>query len=140
MSQENFNTARGAGVAFYGAIESSDVEGIMRTWADDDSIVCIHPLGPALTGRAAIRDSWQTICRPGQTLSFNVVDIHYEESAGLAFHVVREEITMVGSSKKYAAMIATNVYRHTEQGWRMVLHQASPGPAPESTSDDVVLH
>lgn len=140
MSQDTFTTARHAGAAFYDAIENSDIDGIMRAWADDDAIVCIHPMGPALTGRAAIRESWQTICRPGQTLSFTVVDIHYEESAGLALHVVREEITMVGSSKKYAAMIATNVYRHTEQGWRMVMHQASPGPAQETASDEVVLH
>jgi ketosteroid isomerase-like protein len=140
MNNDDGDTARAAEDAFYRAIEGNDVTGIMRVWADDDAIVCVHPLGPALSGRAAVQDSWQAICRAGQKLSFNVVDIHYEESADLAIHVVREEITMEATTKKYAAMIATNVFRRTGEGWRMVLHQASPGPTPEMESDEVVLH
>ncbi|KPK09801.1 MAG: hypothetical protein AMJ68_11165 [Acidithiobacillales bacterium SG8_45] len=141
MSEKKFETAIEAEASFYGALEKSDLGGVMAAWATDETVVCIHPMGPALEGLAAVRDGWQVICDSGQSLSFNVVSVRYEETDDLAVHVVREEITMAGEPPKSALMLATNVYRRTDDGWRMIMHHSSPGASGESVSSGpVVLH
>lgn len=141
MSDKKFESSIEAEEFFYEALQKGNLEEIMSTWADDETVVCIHPMGSALEGRAAVRDGWQAICESDQTLTFNVVSVRYEESEQLAVHVVREEITMAGEPPKEALMLATNVYRNTEDGWRMVLHHSSPGASGESVSSGpVVLH
>jgi ketosteroid isomerase-like protein len=141
MSDKKFESAMEAEAFFYEALQRGDLGEVMAAWADDETVVCIHPMGPALEGQAAVRDGWQVICESGQSLSFNVVSVRYEESGQLAVHVVREEITMAGKPPKEALMLATNVYRNTEEGWRMVLHHSSPGASGESVSSGpVVLH
>jgi uncharacterized protein (TIGR02246 family) len=141
MSDKKFESSIEAEEFFYEALQKGNLEEIMSTWADDETVVCIHPMGSALEGRAAVRDGWQVICESDQTLMFNVVSVRYEESEQLAVHVVREEITMAGDPPKEALMLATNVYRNTEDGWRMVLHHSSPGASGESVSSGpVVLH
>ena len=141
MTEKKFETAIEAEAFFYGALEKGELADIMATWADDETVVCIHPMGPALEGRSAVRDGWQVICESGQTLTFNVVSVRYEESDDLAVHVVREEISMAGEPPKEALMLATNVYRRTDDGWRMIMHHSSPGASGESVSSGpVVLH
>lgn len=141
MSDKKFDSPIEAEAFFYGALEKADLGDLMSAWAEDEGIVCIHPLGSALEGQAAVRDSWQMICDSGQQLSFNVVSVHYEETDQLAIHVVREEITMAGEPPKEALMLATNIYRLTDDGWRMVMHHSSPGASGESVSESpVVLH
>lgn len=141
MSEKKFESAIEAEASFYGALEKSDLGGVMAAWAKDETVVCIHPMGPALEGQAAVRDGWQVICDSGQSLSFNVVSVRYEETDDLAVHVVREEITMAGEPPKSALMLATNVYRRTDDGWRMIMHHSSPGASGESVSSGpVVLH
>jgi ketosteroid isomerase-like protein len=42
-----------------------------------------------------------------------------------------------------AFVVATNVYHHTPQGWRMVVHHASPGSAADGqtmAAPSTVLH
>lgn len=141
MSDRKFDTPVEVEEFFYDALEKGDLEDVMSTWADDDDVVCIHPMGPALEGQAAVRDGWQMICESGQELSFNIVTVSYEETNQLAVHVVREEITMAGDPPKEAVMFATNIYRRSENGWRMVMHHSSPGASGEAVSKDpVVLH
>jgi ketosteroid isomerase-like protein len=101
MSPVSFATPEDAEVAFYAAFERGDVEAMMTVWAEDDqAIVCVHPLGPVLAGREAVKQSWQTI---------------FARSPG-----------------RRHTVIATNAYRFTATGWRMVLHHASPATATEN--------
>jgi ketosteroid isomerase-like protein len=140
MSARRFDTPGDAERAFYDALETNDLEALMESWAPSEDIVCVHPMGPPLNGRAAVRDSWQAICHSGQQLRFNVIDLQYDESDQLAIHVVREEITMGKEKPKFAAMVSTNVFRRGDDGWHMVLHHASPGPSGEHSTPDVTLH
>ncbi len=141
MSDKKFDSPIEAEAFFYGALEKGDLNDIMSAWADDEGIVCIHPMGPALEGQQAVRDSWQVICESGQSLTFNVISVRYEEADQLAIHIVREEISMASEPPKEALMMATNIYRRTDDGWRMVMHHASPGASGETVSEGpVVLH
>ncbi len=126
---------------FYHALEQRDLNEIMLAWAEDDEIVCIHPMGPVLEGIESVRESWGVICDSGQKLSFEIDSIRYSESSELAVHILRENIAMAGDPPKLASMLVTNIYRQTEDGWRMVLHHASPASSTESAHEDpVVLH
>lgn len=142
MTTEQYATPLDAENAFYQGLEANNVAGIMDSWSPAEDIICIHPMGPALTGRAAVRESWEMICGNEQRLSCNVVSISYQEQGDIAIHVVREEITMTsdGEDDKYAAMVATNVYRREDGDWHLILHHSSPGAAAEKQSEEVVLH
>jgi hypothetical protein len=55
------------------------------------------------------------------------------QSDGTAIHHVLERIHIAtDEGARDAWVLATNVYVHTEQGWRMVLHHASPGSVREA--------
>ena len=141
MSGKKFDSPMEAEAFFYQALEQRDLNEIMLAWAEDDEVVCIHPVGPALEGLESIRDSWSVICDSGQELSFEIDSIRYSETSELAVHILREHIAMAGDPPKLALMLVTNVYRQTENGWRMVLHHASPGSSTESANEEpVVLH
>ena len=63
----------------------------------------------------------------------------------LVIHQVHERVLVPGpEGDQIAWVLATNAYLKTEQGWRMVLHHASPGQAIESpdlhTGSGSVLH
>ena len=95
-------------VAFYEALQQGDLEQLMACWADEDDIVCVHPGGPRLVGAAAIRQAFETL--------------------GAAVHNVLERVDQHSAEgTRRAWVVATNVYLKTTQGWRLVLHHASPG-------------
>jgi ketosteroid isomerase-like protein len=96
-------------------------------WADDDEIACIHPGGPRVIGAAAIRASFEAIFANG---GIPVVpeQVHRLQALGTAVHHLAERITVqTNEGPRVAWVLATNVYLKTTQGWRIVLHHASPG-------------
>ena len=55
MSSTQYASALEAEAAFYEAFEKADIDEMMAVWADDVDVVCVHPMGPRLEGRDAIR-------------------------------------------------------------------------------------
>jgi len=128
---------------FYEALQKADLDKLMSCWADEDEIVCVHPGGVRLVGLQEIRDSFESIFTGG-ALHVNVVSVKKVESLTSVMHSVLEQIQVtLGEETQEAYVIATNVYQQTPQGWRMVLHHASPGN-PESLHSELdvpsVLH
>ena len=112
---------------FYEALQQGDVERLMTLWADDDEVACIHPGGPRVIGAAAIRASFEAIFANG---GIPVVpeQVHRLQALGTAVHHLAERITVqTNEGPRVAWVLATNVYLKTTQGWRIVLHHASPG-------------
>jgi ketosteroid isomerase-like protein len=133
-----FETAEQAELAFYHAFEARDLEAMMEVWADDDSIVCIHPMGPRLSGRAAVRQSWEQIFSADNMLSFEVADSVETEDAELSVRCVLENIRHGEAGAQRSLMLATNVYRWGETGWRLCVHHASPGRLELETEAPVI--
>jgi ketosteroid isomerase-like protein len=58
-------------------------------------------------------------------------------------HVLEKVEVLTGEGPAQAYVLATNVYHKTAQGWRLVVHHASPGTqgeTPEISQPPQVLH
>ena len=116
--------------AFYDAFEAHDLDGMMAVWDSADDIACVLPMSPVLQGRHAVQESWQSIFQHPQPPEVEIHHRQWFESDSLAVHIVEEKVTFPGGPPVQPAMIASNVYRRTDSGWRLVLHQVSPPPPP----------
>lgn len=126
-----YATSREAEAAFYHAFETCDLNAMMRVWSDDDEIICIHPLGKRLAGRAAIKESWAQIFSQDIKLNFKISDPIYFNEKSLAIHLVHENILVGDTTHFQPPVLATNVYFKTKQGWRLIAHHASASPEPD---------
>jgi ketosteroid isomerase-like protein len=112
---------------FYEALQTGDLARLMALWADDDDIACVHPGGPRVVGPAAIRASFEALFANG-TIPVQPQRMRRVESASCSVHHVAERVDIrTAEGLQTAWVIATNVYFKTAQGWRLVLHHASPG-------------
>jgi uncharacterized protein (TIGR02246 family) len=133
MKRAVYTTPHDAEAAFYEAFEKGDLDAMMGVWADDDDIVCVHPGGPRLAGVEEVREAWRQIFAGGQTLRFRLRQQQTLNGMALVVHSVYEQITVANEARARQPVIATNIYMRTENGWRMVVHHASPAPvAPEA--------
>jgi uncharacterized protein (TIGR02246 family) len=131
-------TPEDAETAFYAAFERGDLQAMMTIWAEDETIVCVHPLGPVLVGRKAIRQSWKAIFARSANLKFTIDRQLRTVDDGVAMHVVYEYIELPGQQRRQA-VIATNAYRRTRSAWYMILHHASP-TTPADGAGITTLH
>ena len=128
MKKSTYPTPQDAEVAFYEALEAADAEAMMEVWAEDEEIVCIHPGGPRLSGFVDVRASWVEIFAGGRRLEVQVSHQVVLGGMMLAVHSVRENISVKGETRSSMPVAATNAYLRTGNGWRMILHHASPVP------------
>lgn len=116
---------------FYEAMQQGDIELLMSVWSDDEEIACVHPGGPRMVGAAAIRAAFEAVFSNGP------VDVHPDKvrrlhtHASAVHHVVERVRILSDQGPQSAWAIVTNVFVKTPQGWRMVLHHASPGMTRE---------
>lgn len=144
MPNPGFPTPQDAEAAFYAAFENKDLAAMMRVWANNEQIECIHPMGMRLQGVEAVKRSWQRIFADGLPLKFTITDTHRTQDSTFAIHVLHENIVTETDQTAHPPVVTTNIYQHTEDGWHMILHHASPS-TPGATEegmpgDDTILH
>lgn len=116
--------------AFYHAFSRCDLTAMMQVWLNAGHVECIHPGSSRLQGIAAIRYSWEQIFSAGEKIHFHIVRHNCTQTANLAIHSISEQIkTERDDPGAIAEVIATNIYELTPNGWRMILHHASPARA-----------
>jgi len=125
-----FATPDEAEQAFYTAFANTNLQAMMEVWLDSDTVICVHPVGPRISGRDAVRGSWAEIFRGSGGLKFRLGEVSRTQDALLAIHVLHEHITVAGESVERPPAVATNIYQLTGEGWRMILHHASPIATP----------
>ena len=117
---------------FYEALQQGDLDRLMAAWSDDDDIACIHPGGPRVVGPAAVRASFEALFAHGGSVSAQPERVRRLQLDDVAVHHVVEQVQALAADGLQSAwVVATNVYARTAQGWRMVLHHASPGSPRE---------
>lgn len=143
MSDSAFPTPEAAEAAFYAAFEARSLDAMMAVWASDERIACIHPLAAPLNGPTAVAAGWQSMFEAAGQFRVQVEAVHDMRTAGEVIRIVREYLVIGQETEPRPPILATNVYRKEADGWRMVLHHASPlhvGGKPPTRTPPVVLH
>ena len=143
MSESTFPTPEAAEAAFYAAFETRSLDAMMAVWASDDSIACIHPMAAPLNGRTAVAAGWRSMFEAAVQFRVQVELAHEIREAGQVIRIVREYLVVGQEAEPRPPILATNVYRRETDGWRMVLHHASPlqvGGTPPMRTPPAVLH
>ena len=125
----DLDAVRAANESFYHALEGLDLEGMSGVWLHEEWVHCVHPGGEALRGWAAVRRSWEQIFGRAGWMRVTPTGVEIRVEGDLAIVVCSENITAQQESDvRVAVALATNLYRRTPEGWRMVHHHASPAP------------
>lgn len=105
------------------AAEGRDVDRVVSYWADD--AIVLPPGGPALVGKAAIREfvakSFQT---PGFSISWKTTDVVVARSGDLAYSTGINRVTFNGPDGKQVVLDgkAVAVWRMDKDGaWKCVV-------------------
>lgn len=138
-----FDTPDAAEAAYYAAFEAADLDAMLEVWAEADHVVCAHPVGGhLLRGHAAVIEGWVHVFARELDMKITLSDLTRTVSGDLAIHSGIENIVRRGDPGVSGRVVFTNVYQRTAQGWKMILHHASPGArepaveAPEGFMDD----
>lgn len=140
VNTPHYSTAEAAEQAFYRAFENADLDAMMNVWSDRDEIECIHPMGERLRGLAAIRNSWEQIFFNPPAIKFEIEKRQVAEQGPIAVHIVSERMVIVGSEQEASYVLATNVFKKDEHGWKMIIHHASPAPRHRPRKNSPILH
>jgi ketosteroid isomerase-like protein len=141
MPDHGYPTPEAAEASFYAAFEARSLDAMMAVWANDDSIACIHPLAAPLNGLAAVAAGWRSMFEAAGQFRVRVENVHDIRAAGQVIRIVREYLVIGQETEPRPPILATNVYRKETDGWRMMLHHASPlhvGTLPARTAPSVL--
>ncbi|MFH8490335.1 nuclear transport factor 2 family protein [Streptomyces longisporoflavus] len=102
---------------------------------DEAAISCVHPGWPVLTGRGEVLRSYALIMANTEYIQFFLTDVHVGVAGDTALVTCTENILSGGPPPEGGGelgplvgqlVVATNVFRRTEDGWKLWSHHASP--------------
>jgi ketosteroid isomerase-like protein len=128
-----------ANTALYDAFEAGDIDLMGAIWLEGDEVVCVHPGSPPVHGRGSVLRSWSMIMANTTYIQFVLTDVQVRVTGDVAVVTCGENIlTGVPGTATDPALgfaggraFATNVFRRTPTGWRLLVHHASPVLATE---------
>ena len=136
---QSYNTPQEAEDAFYDSLEEADLDRLLAVWADSDDICCILPMYPLIQGRQGIEDVFSHLFAQGRGVELSITHLKWIETDDIAIHQVEETVQNVPPDRPQPPpFYGTNIYRKSEQGWRLILHQNAPTPHPPPDQDGEV--
>ena len=114
---------------FYQALESLDLPAMEKLWLHESWVHCVHAGWDAIEGWDAIRKSFEQIF--ANTSWLRVTPTAVRVVAFLDFGIVScaENITLkTDEDVGLAVAHATNLFRKTSEGWKLIHHHASSAP------------
>jgi ketosteroid isomerase-like protein len=114
---------------FYRALEELDLAEMDQLWLHEPWVRCVHPGWDVLVGWGRVRESLEQIFAGTGWMRVTPTecDIHVFGDVGMV--ACAENITASRDSDVGVAVAqATNLFRRTPEGWRMIHHHASPAP------------
>jgi ketosteroid isomerase-like protein len=120
--------------ALYAAVENADLDAMTALWAADTDgreVVCVHPGWPPVLGRAHVLRSWALVMAGAPYVQFFLTDVRTQVLGDVAVVTCAENILTglggaAGDGLSGGRVVTTNVFLRTDQGWRAVVHHASP--------------
>ncbi|MBD3557053.1 MULTISPECIES: nuclear transport factor 2 family protein [unclassified Streptomyces] len=135
-----------ANTAFYEALERGDLDALTDSWlpGEELTVSCIHPGWPVLTGRRDVLRSYALIMANTDYIQFFLTDVNVTMTGETALVTCTENILSGGPAEDGDALgplvgrlvVATNVFRHTADGWKLWSHHGSPVLADSDEDDD----
>ena len=123
----NIEAVKEANQRFYDAFGALDIQAMEDVWETSDRAMCVHPGWEPLVGWEAIRSSWAGIFDNSTLMHFNVqyVNVVADSNSGWVTCVENISSVLQGRASNFA-IVATNIFVRTAQGWRMIAHHGSP--------------
>lgn len=125
-----FDTPADAEDAYYDAIDECDLEKMMSVWDDSPQAACLLPMQALQQGGDNIRQLWQPLLTPERRVDITVNHLQWIELDDVAIHLLEELVAQGPAPERQPPIYATNVFRRTDSGWRLLLHVNSPAPPP----------
>jgi ketosteroid isomerase-like protein len=122
-------TLREANARFYRALEQLDLPAMDGLWLHEGWVRCVHPGWDIIEGWEAVRRSWEQIFSSTRWLRVTPTAVEAAVMGDVGLVVCSENITATTEGDVGVAVAqATNVFRRSKDGWRMMHHHASPAP------------
>lgn len=124
--QESLIRANGA---FYDALENHRLDVMDRLWLHEGWVRCVHPGRDALVGWPAVRRSFEEMFKGKRWLHVTPTAIDVMVFGEIGVIACVENITTEQDDEMGMTVAqATNIFRLTDGGWRMMHHHASSAP------------
>jgi ketosteroid isomerase-like protein len=119
---------KAANQQFYEAFGALDIQKMEAVWEASERALCVHPGWQPLVGWEPIKSSWQGIFDGAALMHFNIRYVNVVVQGECGWVTCVENITSVvqGRASNFA-ILSTNIFVRTPQGWRMLVHHASAG-------------
>jgi ketosteroid isomerase-like protein len=139
--QDDQQAVAEANERFYLAFESLDIGRMESVWAKDAEIQCGHPGWRILRGWGPVMESWRRIFQNTPSMKFTLTDVKIEVRGALAWVTLYENLTSSMQGQEYsAAILTTNIFQKSSEGWRMILHHGSSVSQPPDQDDSSTVH
>ncbi len=120
---------RKANDLFYEALSNLSLGEMDRVWSHGREVRCIHPGWDVLAGWRMIRDSWESIFASSPGLAVEAEEVEISVLGDAAWVMCLERIHNTGEGGDRVSLArATNLFVRAPDGWKIVLHHASPVP------------
>ena len=130
-----------ANAGFYHAFETLKIEAMEQVWAKDADIQCGHPGWRILRGWGPVMESWKRIFENTPSMQFTLTDVKVEVRGELAWVTLYENLNSTIEGQNYsAAILTTNMFQRTSEGWRMILHHGSSVSQPPDQDVNSTVH
>lgn len=116
-----------ANAEFYRAIESLDAARLDSILAREEPVRVVHPGWPLVSGRDAVKASWERIFDNAGMMQFTITDTEVHVEGSLAWVLCIEHLTSVQGGRVVEGRVATtNLFRRENGDWRIAHHHGSP--------------
>ena len=130
-----------ANQSFYRAFETLKIEAMEAVWSKDSDIQCGHPGWRILRGWGPVMESWKRIFQNTPSVQFTLTDVKIEVRGELAWVTQYENLASSIEGQTFsAAILTTNMFQKTADGWRMILHHGSSVSQPPDQDESSTVH
>ncbi|MFJ9415398.1 MULTISPECIES: nuclear transport factor 2 family protein [unclassified Streptomyces] len=141
--QTDIELVEQANTTLYETIERGDHEALSELWLDGQVSV-VHPGWPVLRGRGEVLRSYALIMANTEYIQFFLTDVEIDVIGDTALVTCTENILSGGPAEDDGTVgpligqlvVATNVFKRTEDGWRVWSHHGSPVLADREDDED----
>jgi len=98
-------------------------------WHSAPYVKCLHPGWHIISGFDEVMESWQLIFRNPFSMHFELEEVEAVVLGRIGIVTLRENLLTATHPTELPTRVvlaATNIFELSDDGWKMILHQAGP--------------